>query len=229
LRDLRPEAAEALGTFLLLLVGGAAIVTHQTALVVSLAFGGTIMVMVIALGHLSGAHFNPAITLAFAVTGHFPWRRALSYIVAQILGALAACILLALVLPIGPLVAQGSLAGAPAFLVEVLATFLLGFVIIAVATDPRTPPGMAGIAIGATVALGALVAGPLTGAAMNPARALAPALLASRPGGLAVHLAGPLVGGVLGMLAYEGLRRGSRPKAEAALGTTGPVDLEAHA
>jgi aquaporin NIP len=93
-RDLRPEAAEALGTFFLLLVGGTALLSGQPAWLVAAAFGGVILVLVYALGPLSGAHFNPAITVAFAVTRHFPWRRVASYVAAQLAGAVLAVLLL---------------------------------------------------------------------------------------------------------------------------------------
>lgn len=229
MRDLRPELAEAFGTAMMMLAGGAAILSGQPPLVVALAFGGTVMVMIYALGHVCGAHFNPAITMAFAATRHFPWPRVPAYIASQLLGAAAACLVLLAWRPLGPAVAVGSLEGLPAFLVEALATSLLAFVIVAVATDPRAAMGMAGLAIGAAVAIGALVAGPLTGAAMNPARALAPAVVAGAWPGLAVHVLGPLAGAVAGMLAYEGLRRGARPPAEATLGTAGPIDLGAKA
>lgn len=214
-----------MGTFLMLLVGGAAILTGQSGPLVALAFGGAITVMIYALGHVCGAHFNPSITLAFAATGHFPWPRVASYVAAQLAGAFAACLLLLSFAPVDPVVASGSLQGMPAFLVEVLATFLLAFVIIAVATDSRAAPGVAGLAIGTAVFLGALVAGPLTGAAMNPARAIAPAVLAGQWASLAVHIAGPFVGGSLAMFAYEGMRRGVKPRREEVLGATGPIDL----
>lgn len=210
--DPRPEAAEAAGTFLMLLAGGCAILADQPLPVVAVAFGGAVMVLVHTLGPRSGAHFNPAITLAFAATGHFPWRRVPGYVAAQVAGALAACLLLAGVAPLGPLVAAGTLAGGAAFTAEALATAFLSFTITAVATGARAAPGTAGVAIGAAVALGAIAAGPLTGAAMNPARALAPALLAPDAAGLAVHVAGPFVGALLGMGAYEALRRGRSPQ-----------------
>ena len=138
-----------MGTLLMVLVGGAAVVIGQGSLVVALAFGGAVLVLVYALGHLCGAHFNPAITLAFAASGHFPWRRVPGYVAAQLLGALAACLLLLPLGPIAPLVAQGVLTGWSAFAVEAAATFLLAFVIIAVATDERAAPAVAGLAIGA--------------------------------------------------------------------------------
>lgn len=228
MRDLRPELAEAIGTFVLMLAGGAAILAGQAHPVVSTAFGVAVMVMIYAVGHVSGAHFNPAITIGFASTRHFPWSRVPGYLAAQVAGATAACAILAAWHPLDAVVAAGSLSGPGVLLVEALAAFTLAFVIIAVATDSRAAPGLAGVAIGATVFLGALVAGPLTGASMNPARTLAPVLFAGQ-GELALHIAGPLVGGVLGMACYEGLRRGAKPKPGEALGVAGPVDLEATA
>lgn len=225
-RDIRPELAETFGTGLMMLAGGAAILGGQPAWLVALAFGGAIAVLVYALGHVSGAHFNPAITLAFVATGHFPRGRLLPYVVAQLAGATLACLLLLGLGDVRPLVADGRLDGMAAFVVEVLATVLLAFTIIAVATDKRVAPGIAGAAIGMAVFLGALVAGPLSGAAMNPARALAPALVAGRFGGLLVHLAGPTVGAVLGMAAYEMLRRGRTPRHEEAA-SAAPVPMEA--
>jgi aquaporin NIP len=210
-RDLRPEAAEAVGTFLMLLVGGCAIVTGQSLGVVALAFGGTVMAMVYAIGPVSGAHLNPAVTLAFASIRHFPWARVPSYIVSQLAGALAAALLLHAIADVGPVVARGSLHGLPALAAEAAATFLLAFVIAAVATDRRVPAAASGLAIGGAVALGAVAGGPLTGAAMNPARALAPALVATDWQPLAAGVAGPVAGALAAMAAYGLLRGASWP------------------
>ena len=228
-QDWRPEGAEAVGTFLMVLLGGAAIVTGQPAALVAVAFGGAVMVLIYALGHVCGAHFNPAVTLGFAATGHFPWRRVPSYVGAQVLGAVAAGLALARLGPLEQVVARGSETGVALVLVELLATAMLAFVIIAVATDCRAAPGVAGLAIGATVFLGALVAGPLTGAAMNPARALGPAVVAGALEDLGLHVLGTVMGGVLGMVLYEVLRRGDKPGSEAVLGSAGPIELEAKA
>lgn len=228
-RPWQPEAAEAVGTFALVLLGGAAIQAGLSAPLVALAFGGAVMVMVYALGHVSGAHFNPAVTLGFAATGHFPWRRVPGYVAAQAAGALMAVLALRALGPVDGLIASGTQSGPTAVAVEAVATAILALVIIAVATDERAAPAVAGLAIGATVFLCALVAGPLTGAAMNPARALAPAVVTGQWGGLAGHVLGPALGGLLGMLAYQGLRRGARPAQDEALGALGPVDLEAKA
>ena len=227
--ELRAELAEAVGTFFMVLVGGGAIVAGQPLLVVAAAFGIVVMVMIYALGHVSGAHFNPAITMAFAATRHFPWARVPTFVLAQLAGAALACVVLLPLAPVASVVAHGDMGGLAGWVVEILASAMLAFVIIAVATDARAAPGAAGLAIGATVFLGALVAGPLTGAAMNPARALAPAVIEGDYEELWWHVAGPVVGAIAGMMLYEGLRHGAKPRSEDVLGTAGPVNLEASA
>jgi aquaporin NIP len=228
--DLRPEAAEAIGVFFLVLAGGAAILVHAGSLAVSLVFGFVIAVLIYALGHVCGAHFNPAITVAFALTGHFPWARVPRYVAFQVLGATAAAVLLQMVFgSIGPVTTSvdADLALGSAVLVEGLASFLLALVIIAVATDPRAAQGFAGLAIGLTVALNSIWAGPLTGASTNPARTIGPALVDQHWDLLVLYLVVPLVGAGLAMLTYEWLRGGRKPQRGEALGALGPVDLEA--
>jgi aquaporin NIP len=215
---LRPEVAEALGAFFLVLAGGGAILGGVSSLAVALAFGFVIAILVYALGHVCGAHFNPAITLAFAATGHFPWRRVPGYVLAQAAGAIAAAFLLRFAFGDAAAAATHVRAGLglpQAVLVEALASFLLAFTIVAVATDRRAAPGAAGLAIGLAITVDALWAGPLTGASMNPARSLGPALAAGSWADLGLYLSAPVLGACAGMLAYEGLRRGSPPtKAE---------------
>ncbi len=217
------ELAEAAGTFALVLAGcGAIIVDAQTGALghvgVSATFGLVIGAMIYATGHLSGAHFNPAVTLAFAATRHFPWRRVPGYVAAQLLGALAAALVLRAALGnvahLGATV-PGELVTLPGWLlVEFLLTATLMFVIASVATDGRAVGAMAGTAIGGTVALSALWAGPLTGASMNPARSLGPAVAsgaADALGALWAYLVVPVLGALAGALLYEAVRRGSRP------------------
>lgn len=222
--NLRPEAAEAVGTFFLVLAGGGAILAGAPSLAVALAFGLAVAVLVYALGHVSGAHFNPAITVAFAATRHFPWRRVPGYLLAQGVGAVAAALVLRLVAgDVAAVATHARLAVLPAALVELLASFLLALVIIAVATDKRAAPGAAGLAIGLTVTVDALWAGPLTGASMNPARSLGPALASGSWGGLWLYLTAPVAGACLGMATYGWLRGGGKP--EAPLGSLGEFDL----
>lgn len=225
----RPELAEALGVFFLVLVGGGAILAGAPALAVALAFGLVIAALIYAMGHLCGAHYNPAVTVAFAAAGHFPWRRVPGYVAAQVAGAALAAFTLRFLF--GSVAATTTHAraglGLPsAILAEALASFLLGLVIVAVATDRRTAPGAAGLAIGLTVAVNSLWAGPLTGASTNPARSLGPALAAGSWEGIALYLLAPVAGACLGMLCYEALRSGRTPRAGDTLGALGPFPLE---
>ncbi|MGB0652596.1 MAG: MIP/aquaporin family protein [Thermoplasmatota archaeon] len=220
--------AEAAGTFALVFVGcGAIMVDALTGSLghvgVSLAFGLVVGAMIYAVGHVSMAHFNPAVTLAFAATGHFPWRRVVPYWLAQTGAAVLAAVLLRWAL--GPVAGLGATRPSTwvttpgVLLVEALLTACLMFVIIAVATDPRAAPGMAGAAIGATVTLAALMGGPLTGASLNPARSLGPAVAsldAAAIDDLWFYLVGPAVGALLGGLLYQAIRRGERPRPTAA-------------
>ncbi|MHB8586472.1 MAG: MIP/aquaporin family protein [Thermoplasmatota archaeon] len=230
--DLRPELAEAIGAFFLVLTGCGAIASNAAgagigALGVSLAFAFVILVLVYALGHICGAHYNPAITLAFALTGHFPWKRVPTYWGAQILGATVAALTLRAIFGgtsnLGATIP--SIAAGPAFGIEVVATFLLAFVIIAIATDERAAASAAGLAIGLAVGVDAIAFGSLTGASMNPARSLGPALASGNFGSLWIYLTAPFLGAALAMVTYEYLRparieRNTRP----ALGALGPIE-----
>jgi MIP family channel proteins len=212
---LRRSIAEAIATFALVFAGCGAIVTDATrdgvlgAGGVAAVFGLVIMVMVYATGHLSGAHINPAVTIAFTATRHFPPRDAVAYISAQLAGATAAALLLLAVWSTKP-VALGatvpSLDAGRALLYEIVLTAVLMFVIVAVATDTRAVGAAAAIAIGGAVALDALFGGPLTGASMNPARSFGPALAAGEWTDFWVYVLGPVTGAVLGAGAYQFIR-----------------------
>ncbi len=219
----RRAAAEAIGVFALVFAGCGAIVTeaeHPGSLGtvgIALVFGLVIMAMVYATGHLSGAHLNPAVTLAFALTRHFPRTEAAAYLLAQVAGALAAAALLAAVWPDQPAAlgsTMPSVGTGSAFAYEVVLTAFLMFVIMAVATDTRAVGAAAAIAIGGTVGLDALFGGPITGASMNPARSLGPALVSGELHDLWIYLLAPPLGAAIGALAYQ-LVRGEHP-AEAA-------------
>ena len=216
---LRRALAEGFATFALVFAGCGAIVADAEyggalgVVGVALVFGLIIMVMVYAIGHLSGAHINPAVTVAFAVTRHFPVRDAAAYIPAQIAGAALGAVTLLAVWPdqpaaLGatvPTVGDGS-----ALAYETILTALLMFVIMAVATDARAVGPAAAIAIGGTVGLGALFGGPVTGASMNPARSLGPALASGEWTAIWIYLLAPVAGAVVGALAYQ-LMRGPPP------------------
>jgi aquaporin NIP len=211
----RRSLAEGLAAFALVFAGCGAIVAdaHYDAalgnLGVATTFGLVIMVMVYATGHLSGAHINPAVTGAFTLTRHFPAREALVYIGAQLAGATAGALLLLAIWTDSPAdlgatvphVGTGS-----ALVYEAVLTAFLMFVIMAVATDTRAVGAAAAIAIGGTVGLDALFGGPVTGASMNPARSLGPALAASEWHDFWIYVVGPVVGAGLGAFAYQLVR-----------------------
>jgi MIP family channel proteins len=209
----RSAVAEAIGTFALVFAGCGAIVvdakTHQLGHVgVAIAFGLVIMFGIYAVGHISGAHFNPAVTFAFALSRHFPWNRAGVYWLAQLVGAIVAAAVLrgsvgnhAHVGATLPSASQGQ-----AFLWEVVMTFFLMFVIMSVATDTRAVGEAAAIAIGGTVGLDAMFGGPVTGASMNPARSIGPALVSGDLHALWLYVVAPLVGASIGALAYQFVR-----------------------
>src|SRR5205814_7988410 len=182
----RVLVAELIGTFALVFAGCGAVMvdakTHQLGHVgVAISFGLVIMFGIYAVGHISGAHFNPAVTFAFALTRHFPWSRALAYWAAQFVGAIFAAALLrgslGDIAHVGATLPSGS--QRQAFLWESVLTFFLVLVIMAFATDVRAVGEAAAIAIGGTVGLDAMFGGPVTGASMNPARSLGPAIAAS--------------------------------------------------
>lgn len=182
---LRRSVAEGIGTFFLVLVGPGAVMVNAYSggavghVGVALAFGFVVLAMVYALGRVSGAHINPAVTIALWSAGRLPGRDVGPYLVAQCCGAVLASLFLRSILgPVGELGATlPALSGGGAFAVEWLLSFGLMFVILSVVTDERGTPVSAGIAIGLTVGFAALMGGPLTGASMNPARSLGPAVV----------------------------------------------------
>jgi aquaporin NIP len=209
----RSLVAETIGTFALVFAGAGAIMvdakTHQLGHVgVAITFGLVIAFGVYSVGHISGAHFNPAVSFAFALSRHFPWPRVVGYWVAQAAGALIAAALLrgslGKVADVGATLPSGS--QRQSFLWEVVLTFFLMFVIMAVATDTRAVGEAAAIAIGGTVGLDAMFGGPISGASMNPARSLGPALVSGNLHALWLYILAPLLGAALGAFAYQFVR-----------------------
>src|SRR4051794_23801458 len=207
--------AEALAAFALVFAGCGAIVADERyhgalgTVGIGLVFGLVIMVMVYATGHLSGAHINPSVTLAFTLTRHFPAHEALAYVAAQLAGATTGALVLLAVWTDKPAhlgATVPSIGAGSAFVYELLLTAFLMFVITAVATDTRAVGAAAAIAIGGTVGLDALFGGPVTGASMNPARSFGPALVSGEWSDFWVYVAGPVVGAAVGALAYQVVR-----------------------
>jgi MIP family channel proteins len=203
--------AEFIGTFALVFFGASAIINGQAGLLgVALAHGLTIAVFGSALGAVSGGHFNPAVTLALLTTGRIKLGNAIGYIVSQCLGAIIAALLLNVALPsdavsaasLGtPLLAPNiSLGGA--IILEAIATFALMTVIMGTAVDARAPK-VGALFIGFTVALDILAIGPLTGAAMNPARSIGPALIGGHLENFWVYWVGPVIGGIAAAVLYD--------------------------
>ena len=209
----RSLAAEAIGTFALVFAGAGAVMvdakTHALGHVgVAITFGLVIMAMIYAVGHVSGAHFNGAVTFAFALTRHFPWPRAADYWGAQLLGAVVAAAVLRGALGdiahLGATLPTGSLA--QSFLFELVMSAFLMFVILAVATDTRAVGEAAAIAIGGTILLDAMFGGPVSGASMNPMRSAGPALVSGDLHALWLYIVAPVLGTSLGGLAYQFVR-----------------------
>ena len=219
----RRALAEGFAAFALVVAGCGAIVADARyggalgTVGIALAFGLVIMAMVYATGHLSGAHINPAVTVAFTLTRHFAARDAAAYVAAQLAGATAGALLLLAVWSDQPAqlgATVPSVSAGRAVVYEAALTAILMFVIMAVATDTRAVGASAAIAIGGAIGLDALFGGPVTGASMNPARSLGPALAAGEWRDFWVYLVGPLVGAVAGALGYQ-LVRGEHPETTA--------------
>lgn len=209
MEKLRPCIAEFIGTFALIFVGIGAIKTAggQDTLAIALAHGLTIAAFVSATMHISGGHLNPAVTFGVVCSGHMTWAAAIRYWVAQLLGGTAAA-LICLGLFGHDVVVTGTpqlainLTPAQGILVEAILTFFLVFVVHGTGVDERGRR-VAGLAIGATITLDILFGGPLTGAAMNPARVFGPALAAGFWKAHYVYWLGPMLGGALGGFVYR--------------------------
>src|SRR5215203_1831227 len=213
--------AELVGTFVLVFGGTAvaAILSRPTAgaaydsLAVALAFGLALAAVVAAIGgHVSGAHVNPAVTLGMAATKKFPWNYVPHYVGAQLGGAVLAALATWVTFGGAGARSEAKLAATypaqgvgdlQAFVVEVLITFILVFVVMAVATDERAPAAIAPIAVGFALAVGVFIAGPVTGGSVNPARSLGPMIVAGDLTSVWLYVLGPIIGGALGALLYD--------------------------
>lgn len=199
--------AEFLGTYALLFFGTGAMVIESMnpnigVLGIAIAFGVVVMAMIYTFGETSGAHINPAVTIAFAFAGRFEKKQVLPYILAQLLGAIAASYTLKLLFP--DLLLYGNTLPSDgwlqSFILELLLTFVLMFVILKVSSGSKETGTMAAIAIGGTVLIEALVFGPITGASMNPARSISPALASLNFTDLWLYIVAPIIGAIAAVL-----------------------------
>ena len=206
--------AEVIGTFALVFCGtGAIIINQETAGVVShvgiaFTFGLIVMVMIYALGPISGAHLNPAVTIAFTVARRFPANQIIPYVLSQSVGALVATGTLRFLFANNEFLG-GTFPAGPAlqsFILEIILTFFLMLVIIQVATGSKEQGMFAGLAIGSTVLLEAMFAGPICGASMNPVRSLSPAIISGHLQHLWIYLTAPVIGAVLAILVWNFLK-----------------------
>ncbi|KAJ8775262.1 hypothetical protein K2173_020266 [Erythroxylum novogranatense] len=211
---LRKVVAEVIATFLLVFVtcGSAAISgadeSRIAKLGASIAGGLIVTVMIYAVGHISGAHMNPAVTTGFASVGRFPWKQVPLYAVAQLTGAIIASFTLKGLLH--PITRLGTTAPSgtdvQALVMEIVVTFTMMFVTSAVATDNKAVGELAGLAVGSSVCITSILAGPVSGGSMNPARTLGPAIASEYYKGLWVYFIGPVIGTVLASWAYKFIR-----------------------
>ncbi|ONK66325.1 uncharacterized protein A4U43_C06F6570 [Asparagus officinalis] len=214
--------AEAIGTFFVIFAGCGAVAVNKLYGSVSfpgicITWGLIVMVMVYSVGHISGAHFNPAVTIAFVVLRRFPLKHLPFYLVAQVLGSILASGVLFLLLNPKAEHFYGTVpVGTPmqSFVIEIIISFLLMFVISGVSTDNRAIGELAGIAVGSTILLNVLVAGPVSGASMNPARSIGPAIVMHNYKAIWAYIFGPLIGTLAGGFTYNLIRFTDKPVRE---------------
>ncbi|KAG6422232.1 hypothetical protein SASPL_118797 [Salvia splendens] len=212
----RKVGAEFIGTLIIIFAGAAAAIVNQrtkgaeTLLGMAASSGLAVMIVILSTGHISGAHLNPSITVAFAALRHFPWKHVPVYIGAQVSASICASFMLKSIFePImggGVTVPSPGVEYAQAFALEFIITFNLMFVVTAVATDTRAVGELAGIAVGATVMLNILIAGESTGGSMNPVRTLGPAIAANNYRAIWVYLTAPILGALAGAGVYSAVK-----------------------
>jgi aquaporin Z len=215
--EMKKLLAEVLGTFTLVFAGTGAIVANGvsggavTHVGIALTFGLVVMALIYTYGDVSGAHLNPAVTMAFAVAGRFGWREVPGYVLAQVLGALAASGMVKVLFPeqanLGATLPSGSVG--QSFWLEVILTAMLMMTVLSVSTGAKEKGVTAAIAIGGVVGLEALFAGPICGASMNPARSLGPALMSGQTQHLWVYLVATTLGAVLAVPLFFATRPSS--------------------
>jgi len=208
---MRKYISELIGTFALVFCCTGAIIINEvsggtiTHLGIATTAGLIVMAMIYALGEISGAHLNPAVTIAFAVNKRFPWKEVFPYSMFQLIGALLATLTLHYLFPenltLGSTIPAGT--DLQSFILEIILTFFLMLVILNVSTGAKEKGITAGIAVGGVVGLEALFAGPISGASMNPIRSLAPAIISGNLDSIWVYLSAPIIGAVLSVYVFK--------------------------
>ena len=211
---MKKYTTEFIATFAMLFCGTGAMIVNEIThgaishVGVAISWGLIVMVMIYAFGEISGAHMNPAVTIAFAINKSFPWNKVLPYIISQVLGALTASLVLKFIFPtsttLGATLPIGT--AIQSFVLEIILMFFLMLVILQVATGSKEQGMFAGIAIGSVVLLEAMFAGPISGASMNPARSLAPALVSNQIQHIWIYITAPFVGALLAVITYQFLK-----------------------
>lgn len=206
--------AELIGTFALVFCGTGAIIVDQqsngvvTHVGIAITFGLIVMAIIYSLGDISGAHLNPAVTIAFTIANRFELKQVLPYIISQLIGAFLASFILKFLFPenetLGATIPAGS--EMQSFILEFILTFFLMLVIINVATGSKEKGMFAGLAIGSVVLLEAMFAGPICGASMNPARSISPAIVSSHTEHLWIYIIAPILGGAFAIIIFKSLR-----------------------
>lgn len=213
--NIKKYIAEIIGTFALVFCGTGAIIINQetggtiTHTGIAITFGLIVVAMIYTIGDISGAHLNPAVTIAFWVIKEFETKDVIPYMISQSFGAFLASITLKFLFPSNDMLGSTLPSGSPmqSFVLELILTFILMFVIIHVAKGSKEQGMFAGIAIGSVVLLEAMFAGPICGASMNPIRSIAPALISSHPEHLWIYISAPVIGAILAVIGWKILRQ----------------------
>jgi aquaporin NIP len=215
---MRKYIAETIGTYALVFCGtGAVVIDQQTGgqvghVGIAMTFGFIVLAMIYTFGEISGAHFNPAVTIGFWAAGRFEGKKITPYIISQLVGALLASLTLKLLFPANESLGATMPAGSAlqSLVLEFILTYFLMLVIINVSQGSKETGVLAGIAIGATVLLEAMFAGPICGASMNPARSIAPALVSCNLQSLWIYTVAPVLGAVAASFTWKGMRAGNK-------------------